>query len=342
MSVRRPMLSVRLMSIVAILACALLFNIAMGAVDIAWREVFTTPHNMTSEELETQRLLISLRAVHAATALLVGAGLAVVGSVLQRLLRNPLGDPFVLGVTSGGTLAAVAAIIANLPFLFIGVPVRILAALVGSLFSLGLMMLGRRWLFKGNDTYGVPVAGMMLNALFGALLMLVLVFAKPDRLGEAQRWLMGDIQPLAAKEVAVAALFLSIGTALLVRLAPAIGALAFGEEFATSIGFNAKRYQKIVLLVAAAVTAVVVSMAGSVGFVGLIVPHFARWLLPGHLAAEWLGSACLGGILVLLADALARTVAAPAELPVGVFTALIGVPTLCLMALRARGGARAS
>jgi iron complex transport system permease protein len=319
---------------------ALVVNISFGAVPLSWENIlpiFFLPRELQSELVLSQKFILSMRATHALTALFVGAALALVGSVLQRLLRNPLGDPFVLGITSGGTFAAVWAIVAGLPFFFWGVPVRMLAALAGSLCALFLLLLVRRFIFSDNATYAVPIAGMMLNALFSAALMLVIVFADSTRLGEAQRWLMGDIQLVSLFELLALGALTALLGAILIRLSPAVSALSFGEEFATSIGFHAQFYGKLVFLLCAILTAIVVSVAGSVGFVGLIVPHMARAWMRTNAAAEWLASAILGATLVLVADTLARTVAAPSELPVGVFTALIGVPTLVVLAVRSRG-----
>jgi iron complex transport system permease protein len=326
----------RIVASVLVVIAALAFNVAIGAVSIPWLELFQSRETM-SERLLSLQFIVSLRLLHAVAAFFTGVGLALVGSVLQRLLRNPLADPFVLGITAGGTFSAVSAIVLGLPFFFYGLPVRMIAALCGALLSLGIMLLIRRYVFRGNDAYGVPVAGMMLNALFGALLMLVLVFADPARIGEAQRWLLGDIQTIGPKEMAAVVTLVTVGGLALIRLAPAVGALAFGEEFAQSLGFNAVILKRVGLLLSAILTAVVVSVAGSVGFVGLVVPHLARWLIRSHLAAEWVVSALTGGALVLFADALARSVAAPTELPVGIFTALIGVPALCFMAIKAGG-----
>lgn len=320
-----------------ILLLAFAVNIASGSVSIPWLSIFFTPRSESSEELVSLRFIVSLRLIHAGAAFCVGSALALTGAVLQRLLRNPLGDPFVLGVTSGGTFFAVATMVLGMPFLLFGIPVRMIAGLFGSILSLGALLAVRRFVIRSDDAYAVPVAGMMLNALFGALLLLALVFADPSRISEAQRWLLGDIQAISLHELAaVAVLVISAGFAL-IRLSPAIGALAFGEDFARSLGFNTAILKHSTLLLCAVLTAAVVSIAGSVGFVGLVVPHLARWFVRSHLAAEWIVSALLGGALVLIADAFARGVAAPTELPVGIFTAIIGVPALCIMAIRAGG-----
>ena len=336
-----PIIRHRIAITILIVVLAFAVNIASGAVSIPWCKLLFTPRSTSSEELISLRFIVSLRLVHAGAAFFIGSALALAGAVLQRLLRNPLGDPFVLGVTSGGTLFAVAAMVLGLPFFVLGSPVRMIAALIGSIFSLGAMLGVRRFIIRGDDAYAVPVAGMMLNALFGALLLLALVFADPSRISEAQRWLLGDIQAVNLHEMAAVAVLVICASLALIRLAPAIGALAFGEDFARSLGFNANLLRRAALLLCAILTAVVVSIAGSVGFVGLVVPHFARWFVRSHLAAEWVISALVGGALVLIADALSRGIAAPTELPVGIFTAIIGVPALCIMAIRA-GGSRDS
>jgi iron complex transport system permease protein len=256
------------------------------------------------------------------------------GAVLQRVLRNTLADPFVLGVTSGGTLFAVGAIILGAPFFYLGVPVRVLAALLGAGLTLILVLFANKFVFRGEGSYGVPLAGMLLNAFFGALLTFLLSVVDPGRLGESFRWLVGDIQPLSLKELGFVGVFLFLASFALLRLSTAIGALAFGDDFAISLGFPARRLRLLAIVLAALLTAIVVSFAGSVGFVGLVVPHAARWFVRGSLAREWLVSIFMGGILVLVADIFARVVLSPSEIPVGIFTALMGVPLLVVMALR--------
>ncbi len=325
----------RITVFVALLAIAFVLNISCGAVALPWYSILFSKVSLD----DASKTILEWRLLHAFASLFVGAGLALVGSVLQRLLRNPLADPFVLGVTSGGTLFAVASIIWGFPFFMWGVPVRILAALAGSGITIVLVFAARRMLFKSDDAFGVPLAGMLLNAFFGALLTFGLTISDPSRLGESFRWLVGDIQMLSLGEVVVVGSLVIVVGAVLLRMAPLIATLAFGDEFANSLGFSAKRLRRAGILLVAVLTAVVVSVAGSIGFVGLVIPHAARWLVRSHIAAEWLVSAILGAALVLVADTLARVVVLPSELPVGIFTALIGVPLLVAMAIR-WGGVR--
>ncbi len=319
----------------AVFLGALALNMSCGPVTLPWFDFFH-PHKSLDDVSGT---LLLWRFSHALAVSFVGAALALAGSVLQRVLRNALADPFVLGVTSGGTLFAVGSILLGAPFFFMGVPVRVLAALLGSALTLVLVLFANRFFFRGEGSFGIPLAGMLLNAFFGALLTFLLSVVDPGRLGESFRWLIGDIQPLSLVELTFVGVFLFFVSLVLLRLSTAIGALAFGDDFATSLGFRAARLRLVAVVMAALLTAVVVSFAGSVGFVGLVVPHAARWFVRGHIAREWVGSLLLGSTLVLFADIMARTVLSPSELPVGIFTALMGVPLLVAMALR-KGGAR--
>ncbi|MCA2961547.1 MAG: iron ABC transporter permease [Silvanigrellales bacterium] len=323
-----------------LLILALFVSLRLGAVDVS----FTSLGDDT-EAGRVARAVLGLRAARIATGVLVGAALALCGSVLQRLLRNPLADPFVLGISSGGTAFVVAASVLGLPALpLFGVPLRSAYALLGCGVALAVLLAAWRRL-EGSSVLGLtdaadaglPLMGLVLNAFFGAALMLFVAFASAAELAEAQRWMLGSLQSVALSEIAFLALFALVPAVLLLRARHGLEALVFGDAYAQSIGFPASTLRRRALVATAVLVALVVSVSGSVGFVGLIVPHLARRMSRRQPRGEWLLSMTLGAALVVLADTFSRTVLAPAELPVGVFTACLGAPVLAVVLLNLAG-----
>lgn len=319
---------------------AAVVSLRMGAVDVSFSSL-----EATSEEGEMARTILSLRLARIATAALVGAALALCGSVLQRLLRNPLADPFVLGISSGGTVFVVAASVLGLPAVpLFGVPPRSVYALVGCGVALGILLAARKRLAGGAEASlsgaadaGLALMGLVLNAFFGAALMVFVAIASASELAEAQRWMLGSLQAAAATDIAMLAFVACVPAFLLLRARQGLDALVFGDAYAQNLGFPAASLRARALVSTAVLVALAVSLAGSVGFVGLIVPHVARRLSPSGNRWEWPLSMTLGAALVVLADAFARTLLAPAELPVGVFTACIGAPVLAFVLLNLAG-----
>jgi iron complex transport system permease protein len=265
-----------------------------------------------------RELVLELRLPRALCAFAVGGLLALAGVLMQVLLRNPLGDPYVLGVSGGAACAAVLALALGLPA----------AALTGVAFAgaLGAMLLV--FFAAGLGGPGADLrlllTGVVLAAGWGALVSLVLALSPSARLPGMLFWLMGDLtdadQPLPALGVLAAA---SLAALVLAR---PLDLLQQGEAQAAVLGVATTGLRATVFLLGSLVTAAAVALAGSVGFVGLVVPHMFRLLGGGAHRLLIPGAVLLGGTLLLLADTLARTLLAPRQLPVGVITALLGVP----------------
>lgn len=273
-------------------------------------------------------IIWQLRAPRALAAFACGGLLALAGALLQALLRNALADPYVLGVSSGAALGALLALVAGA-----GAALMSMAALAGAACAIaivfGLSFRSGEW-----DVYRLLLTGVVLAAGFSALVSLTLVTASHMQVKGMLFWLMGDLSyadsPLAAWIVLVA------GTALATSGARGLDLLALGETKARSLGLPVKALQVAVFAVAAAATVAAVMLAGSVGFVGLMVPHAVR--LMGVAAYRWLLplSVLLGGVFLTVADTVARTIVAPQQLPVGVLTAIIGVPLMLWLLGRRR------
>ncbi|MFD6886710.1 FecCD family ABC transporter permease [Streptomyces sp. NPDC059957] len=265
----------------------------------------------------------------------VGAGLAVAGTVLQALVRNPLADPFLLGASSGASAGAVLVIVFGAGFLgFAGGTAVPLAAFAGSMGALvAVYAMARR---GGTMTTGrLILAGVAVQYVLSALTSLILVLAAhPDQIRSVLFWTLGGLGGARWGELALPAGALLLGTGLLIALARPLDLLLAGEEGARTLGLDTSRFRAAVFVLTSLVIGVLVAYSGAIGFVGLMVPHAARMVVgAGHRAL--LPVAALGGAVFLtLADLIARTAAAPEEIPVGVVTALVGGPFFLWMLRR--------
>jgi len=285
-------------------------------------------------------MLLQLRVPRALTAFTVGALLAMAGALMQVLLRNPLAEPYVLGVSGG---SAAGALLAMLLAASIGLPRQNIAA-VGAALGAGLAVvllfglvgksLRRLPLSPMAAGHRLLLTGVMLAAGFGAVITLVLTLAGDTQLRGMVFWLMGDLEdsrflPVAAV-IAGAILLWSIWNA------PRLNLLARGESFAQLLGVPVVRLRVATLCAASLATAAAVTLAGTIGFVGLVVPHGLRLLVGNDQRVLLPAAALAGGAGLTLADLAARTVVAPTQLPVGVITALIGVPLFLWLLSRRR------
>ncbi len=279
-----------------------------------------------------------LRSSRVASAFFVGALLSLSGALMQVLLRNPLADPYVLGVSGG---AAVGAMTGSLLFPAIAASVVMqLGSLCGALLSVLLLFaLSWRSLSGLPATRALPgtsliLTGVMISAGFGAVIALLLSLSSESTLRGMLFWLMGDLDTDSFPSAAAFVLLVAVVWAL--RLAPDLNVLAHGEAPAQLLGIHVRRLRIALLIIASLATAAAVSVAGTIGFVGLVVPHAIR-LWTGNDQRVLLPAALLaGGSGLVLADLVARTVMAPIQLPVGVVTALIGVPVFLYLLNRRR------
>ena len=322
------------MVVLAILCCAVLaaFIVAgmVGSVTLSLHDLLAALRPAARTDASLASTLLDLRLARAASAFVTGALLALAGVMMQALLRNPLADPYVLGVSGGAAVGALGAML-----LFSAAWIIDVAAFVGALLvALLLFWLARRdlrgggGLGNGADRSLLLLSGVVMATGCGALVTLMLSVAPEARLRGMVFWLIGDLSGTSLRAVP----WLVLGAALLfaARSARSINLMAMHAEAAATLGIPVGRLRRALFFCAALLTAAAVSNAGSIGFVGLIVPHACRFALgPDHrllLPAATL----VGGAFLLLADTLARTVIAPQQLPVGVITALVGVPLFLL------------
>ena len=278
----------------------------------------------------------SLRLPRALAGFACGALLALAGALLQVLLRNPLADPYVLGVSGGAAALALIAMLCALPWW--GVQA---AAFGGALVSMALVLglararLSRAEMRSGSDEPSrLLLTGVVIATGWGALLTLLLTIASGDLLRGMVFWLAGDLN--GATRAAPAGIALLLAMAVSIPLAPRLNVLLRGDETAAALGVAVGPLRLRIYLVASLATAAAVTTAGTIGFIGLIAPHAIRLAFGNDQRMLLPASALLGGATLMAADLVSRTIVAPVQLPVGVVTALVGVPVFLWLLLRRR------
>ncbi|MBD8567345.1 iron ABC transporter permease [Oxalobacteraceae sp. CFBP 8763] len=330
---QRATLIVGAMLVLAI--ATLLFSGMTGSIRVPLSDIPDALRQLASGQPESlSASLLDLRASRALVAFATGGALALAGLMMQALLRNPLADPYVLGVSSGASVGALLALLLMASTLMVDA-----AALVGAVsVSLLLYALARRDLRSGQAAEGgasmLLLTGVIVSALCGSLVTLMLSIAPEGRLRSMIFWLIGD---LAGAPLRLAPWLVLIGALLFaMRSARAMNMVALHAENAVTLGVRVSALRKGLFFVSALLTASAVTSAGSIGFVGLIVPHACRFAFgPDHrvlIPAVVLS----GGAFLVLCDTLARTIVAPQQLPVGAITAMIGAPVFLYQLHRMR------
>ncbi|TSI12148.1 iron chelate uptake ABC transporter family permease subunit [Brevibacterium aurantiacum] len=270
------------------------------------------------------------RLPRALVAAACGAGLGLCGAILQSLLRNPLADPFILGVSSGASTGAVLVGVLGLGGTVIGLSG---GAFLGALVAFGLVLLLAR--YSSSGTGSIVLSGVASTQLFSALTSLVIfAFADSDEARGVMFWLLGSLEGMRWDDVGLTWSVTGAGVVVTLLYLRSLDAFAFGDEVAASLGVHVTRTRAILLVLTALITATLVSVAGAIGFVGLVLPHAAR-IVFGQLHARVIpATATLGAIFMVWVDAGSRVAFAPTPLPVGVGTALVGVPVFVLLLVR--------
>ncbi len=291
----------------------------------AWFRDSSTIHGIIFFEQRLPRVIAGL---------LVGGGLAIAGSCLQILFRNPLAEPWTLGISGGASVGAFLAYalpgVFRLPF---GLDSTVLLAMVGA----GVVLGGLLWCSQRSGAVPVQtllLGGVTISVLTSGIIMLSVYFISPYRFFSFHRWMMGGLDIGGYQSLVPFLLTGGPGILLLVSLARAFNHLTLGEELAQGHGVDVRRVHRKALLGAGLVTAGCVSIAGPIGFVGLIVPHAVRRLSGYDSRVVLPAAGMLGGVVLAVADAAARTVLAPTEIPVGVIMAVVGGPVFLYLLLR--------
>jgi iron complex transport system permease protein len=323
-------MSLRLKTVVLVLVAALVVSVGV-ALCVGYQPIDI--HGLQTDPI-ARAVLFRLRLPRVLMAAIVGASLALVGAALQALFRNPLAEPFTLGVSGGASLGASLAIALGLGLNIAGVPIVFVAAFLGAALSVVLVY---RLAHAGGGAMlpgALLLAGVVLNLCASACVLVIQYVADYNRALQILRWLIGSLDVVGFGLLWRMLIFLVPGWLVLAAYARDLHLLATGEESAASLGVDVARTEKIVFVASSLIVGVTVSVGGTIGFVGLIVPHAARLLFGQDVRVLLPASFLLGAAFLVLADTLARTAIAPGELPVGAITALLGGPVFLLLLRR--------
>ncbi len=317
-------MTLRYPTLITVLAAAAtaatMWSLATGSIDIAPSEIIGA---LTSAEGRHGMIVHELRLPRTMGGFLAGALLALTGTILQVLLRNPLADPYVLGISGGAAVAALAVIMAGA-----GASLVMGAAAGGAATATALVFA----LAYGRGVWSstrLLLTGVVMASGWGALISFMLSMSRDEQLYSMLFWLMGDLS--GTRPGAGSVVILLAGFVICALRARDMNLLAGGELRAMSLGVAVNRLRVLLFLCAASFTAAAVVLAGTIGFVGLVVPHAMRLIAGGDHRGLLPASALAGGTLVVFADTVARTAIAPQQLPVGVVTAMIGVPIFLVL-----------
>jgi iron complex transport system permease protein len=323
--VKRPGLVVIL---VATALVAILLGVRFGGVPLTNGEFWTAIRGGGPEGI---RSVLAFRLPRVVLALLVGGGLALSGSVFQALLRNPLAEPFILGISGGS--AAGAVLVISLGLVAAGSFVLPAAAFAGALVAVAMVFGVAASADRRLDVRVLLLAGVVVGSFFTAVIAFILSISEARAVRSAVLWMMGSLRWTDWGDVAVVAAYTIPSALVLFGLARALNLMSVGEDTASYLGTDVERGKKIAYGVASLVTAAGVAVAGIIGFVGLVVPHGVRLLIGSDQRILLPMSFLAGAAFLAIADLVARTVLSPIEIPIGVITALVGVP-LFLVLLR--------
>ncbi|PKW19340.1 FecCD family ABC transporter permease [Saccharopolyspora spinosa] len=315
-----------------VLVASILLSVVLGAAELGWQRVLgeivaQLTGGMSPLSEREAAILWQLRVPRVMLGVLVGAALAVSGAAFQGVFRNPLADPYLLGAASGAGLGAILVITTTL-----SVPVQ-LAAFAGALGGVGLTWLVGR--SAGRDTATLVLAGVAVGAFLTAGQTFVQQL-RVETLEQVYMWILGRLTTTGWREVLVVLPYLAISAVVLCTCARLLDLLGTGDEEAAALGVHPGRVRLLVLSAASLATAAAVSVAGLIGFVGLVVPHLVRLAIGGSFRIIVPMSLLFGGAFLVVADTLARTVLAPAEIPIGVITAFTGAPFFAILLHRRR------
>lgn len=284
--------------------------------------------------LTTDEIFVYIRAPRALAAFAVGIGLSIAGSVYQAIIKNPLVDPYIMGVSSGAGTMAVAVI--ALDFSFFGILANssytvAIAALVGGILAFFITMFIAEK--SGGTSVNYVLAGIVVGLAFSAVQTLIMSFGS-NKIGTALGWLFGSFANISWNNV-----WFVVIPSIVLSLIPFIWAKEFnlvllGDEQARQLGLNVKTFNRLMLILASAITAICVAFVGIIGFVGLVIPHLCRLVIGGDHRFVFPASLFFGGAFMMLADLAARMISPGMELPVGAITAIIGVPVFAWILIK--------
>ena len=315
---------------------AMLAAISIGSVHVPITDIVSILSvkifHLSTEQIDPMytNIVWSIRLPRVLLAGLVGASLAIAGAAFQGLLRNPLADPYTLGVSSGASVGGVVTIFFNLSIPVVGAFTLPFLSVICAFITILLVLLFAQKIERSMKVETIILTGVIFSSFLGAFISLMIALTG-DELRQIIGWLLGSVSMRGWDYIKIILPFFIVGTLLLLVNANELNAMSFGEERARHLGVNVQRRKMMVLTAGSILTGAAVSVSGTIGFVGLVIPHLSRILWgPDHKHLLPL-SILTGSGFLILADLVARTIISPTELPIGVITALIGAPVFALI-----------
>lgn len=311
----------------AVLILIALISLSIGSVNVSFNElinIFTTK----SSNSQFSQIIFQIRLPRIVYSIIIGGGLSIAGAVFQAILMNPLAEPYILGISSGGTFGAVISFLLGFTF----ISTQIFAFSGALLVTLIVFLLGKRYGDLEPNT--LLLSGVMVGAFFSAAILLLVIFLN-DSLRTAVYWMIGSLTFAKSENLYFIVIFTVLGSTYLIYNSHKYNILALGEETSTTLGINTSFLKNSTYIISSLMIGAIVSVSGIIGFVGLIVPHVCRLIFGVDNRIVVPFSFLIGGIYLTLADTIARTIISPFELPVGSITAIIGVPVFIYL-LRTR------
>lgn len=338
--------SVAYITAVFILCTAVLLGISIGTVSVPMlsiiqiigAEIFRFISIDHIDPMYTN-IVLSIRLPRVILAGLVGAALAIAGAAFQGLLRNPLADPYTLGVSSGASVGAVLTLFFQISIPFIGSFTLPLLSILFAFITIFLVLGFARKIDKSMKVETIILTGIIFSSFLGAFISLLIALTG-EELRQIIGWLLGSVSMRGWDYIKIILPFLLIGSVILLINSKELNAMSFGEERAQHLGVNVGRRKMVILIAGSILTGAAVAVSGTIGFVGLVIPHLTRILWgPDHKHLLPL-SILTGSAFLILADLVSRTIISPIELPIGVITALIGAPAFGVILMKRRSAER--
>ncbi|MBS4192551.1 iron ABC transporter permease [Bacillus sp. FJAT-49705] len=326
----------------AFLVIAMLLGISIGTVSvpaldiikIIGTEIFRLSPNEQIDSMYSN-IVMNIRLPRVILAGLVGASLAIAGAAFQGLLRNPLADPYTLGVSSGASVGAVITLFFGLSIPYLGLFTLPLLSILFSFITIFLVLLFARKIDRSMKVETIILTGIIFSSFLGALISLMIALTG-EELRQIIGWLLGSVSMRGWDYIKIILPFFIIGSVILILNSNELNAMSFGEERAQHIGVNVQKRKMMILIAGSILTGAAVAVSGTIGFVGLVIPHLTRLLWgPDHKHLLPL-SILTGSGFLILADLVARTIISPTELPIGVITAIIGAPAFAIILMNRR------
>jgi iron complex transport system permease protein len=321
-------------------AAAVLLGISMGSIHIpigsilaVFREIVVHPTAPDESLEQVKTLVISIRLPRVLLSFLVGAALAVSGAALQGLLKNPLADPYTLGVSSGASLGAVIVLFFHLQLPALGGYTLPFVSVFMALFTLAVMVFVSRSVLKRVTAESMILIGIMLSSFLSAIISLLIALSG-EELRQIMTWLLGSVSMRGWAYIKLFLPFFTAGMLMMLIYLKDLNMLTFGDDIARSLGVKVWRAKILLLLASSLLTGGAVAVSGTIGFVGLVIPHVTRLYFGTDYRHLLPLNFLNGGAFLVLADLLARTIIAPRELPIGVITALVGAPVFAALFIR--------